>query len=277
MNAPSRLNPSFSTLSLFIKFSHIVRYQDNWLEYKTKTNYTLWNVYEGTVFIEINGQTFEASAGDSILFYPGDTYKAYCKENGCRFLFLLFALETENRLDFLSGKNLDGVYHAKELQDRCLKFCNEYVRSYHNKNTASLKFYSFCLSYLADLLELSSQCLHFRENAHSTQNLPINRILDYINSRFTEQIRMKDLAAYANMSEKYFIRYFRSYIKTSPKQYIIECRMKYAMELLASTDETLAAIAGKLGYSDQYSFSKAFRKYYNDSPSSFRKYGNHIP
>lgn len=78
-------NNSFSNISLFIKLCCFIRYGSSWTENKTKKNYTVWNVYEGNIWIEIDGKTYHASAGDSILFYPGDTYRAYTDENGCSF------------------------------------------------------------------------------------------------------------------------------------------------------------------------------------------------
>lgn len=263
-------NNSFSNISLFIKLCCFIRYGSSWTENKTKKNYTVWNVYEGNIWIEIDGKTYHASAGDSILFYPGDTYRAYTDENGCSFLFLFFLLETGNRLDILSERNLAGVYRKENLQEKCLAFCNEYLDRYHDQNTASLKFYSFCFDFLTELLDSSECCTHFHKSGSFSQRLPINHILDYMNRHFTENIQVKDLAAIANMSEKYFIRYFTQYVKTSPKQYLIGRRMQYALELLKDTDESISSIADKLGYSDQYCFSKAFRKYYNASPSALR-------
>ena len=267
----SLIDNHFSNVSLFIKFCFFTRHESNWSEKKTKTNYTIWNIHEGNVWIELNGKTFHASAGDSILFYPGDAYKAHTDENGCSFLFFRFLLETGNRLDILSEQNLAGIYQKKELREKCVTFCGEYLSRYHNRNTASLKFYSFCFSFLTELLGSSECCRHFHESGAFPKALPINHILDYMNKHYTENIQVKDLASIVNMSEKYFIRYFSHYMKTSPKQYLIGRRMQYALELVANTDESIAAIAEKLGYSDQYCFSKAFRRYYNDPPSAFRK------
>ena len=74
------------------------------------------------------------------------------------------------------------------------------------------------------------------------------------------------------MSEKYFIQYFHIHTGTSPKQYLVEKRMKHALLLLANPVNSLTYTAARLGYSDQYAFSKAFKKYYGEAPSSFRKH-----
>ena len=74
-----------------------------------------------------------------------------------------------------------------------------------------------------------------------------------------------------DMNERSFIRYFHGNVGTSPKQYIIEKRMQYANELLMDRENSITLIAAKTGYSDPYCFSKAFHKYYGDSPSAYRK------
>ena len=73
------------------------------------------------------------------------------------------------------------------------------------------------------------------------------------------------------MSEKYFIQFFHSHTGYSPKQYRIHQRMNYSVKLLADPANTLAHIAMRLHFSDQYAFSKAFKKYYGEAPGAFRK------
>ena len=56
----------------------------------------------------------------------------------------------------------------------------------------------------------------------------------------------------------------------SPRQYIVRCKMKKALELITGSDVKISEIAETLAYSDQYAFSKAFKKFYGESPSFYR-------
>ena len=78
-------NNYLSNLSLYIKLHRFIHHDKTWHEHKTKNNYTIWNIYEGNIWIEINQQIYKVSAGD----VPGDTYKAYTDESGCSFLIQL--------------------------------------------------------------------------------------------------------------------------------------------------------------------------------------------
>ncbi len=59
----------------------------------------------------------------------------------------------------------------------------------------------------------------------------------------------------------------------SPNDYIKKVRMEAAAELLLSTNMTAAEIAYKVGFEDQFYFSKSFKKYYGVPPSHYRKGG----
>ena len=95
--------------------------------------------------------------------------------------------------------------------------------------------------------------------------------MSYINEHFLEDLSIKDIAQKAGFNEKYFIHQFRIQLGIPPKQYMIKCRMRYAVHMLIHTEEKIKDIALHLGYADVYSFSKAFKKYYDHSPSEFRK------
>ena len=57
----------------------------------------------------------------------------------------------------------------------------------------------------------------------------------------------------------------------SPNDYIKKIRMETAAELLLTTNMTAAEVAYKVGFEDQYYFSKSFKKYYGLPPSQYRK------
>lgn len=264
-------NNYLSNLSLYIKLHRYICHDSSWHEHKTKSNYTIWNIYKGKVWIEINGQTHCAVPGDVIFFYPGDTYRAYTDEDGCCFLFFIFSLQLGNQVDALNESPLSGYYHHKLVRESCLEFTKKYLENYHDKESSLLKLYAFFLDYFACLADLSQYTVSFQRYPTPMDNLLIHRILDYMNTHYTESITVAQLAERFSKSEKNFIRYFHFNTGISPKKYLIEQRMKYAMELLSDTEYSIAEIAQAVGYSDPYCFSKAFHKYYGDSPSACRK------
>ena len=63
-------------------------------------------------------------------------------------------------------------------------------------------------------------------------------------------------------------RSFRKYLGVSPKEYLTNYRLNIAASLL-STGTAVKEVALACGYMDIYSFSKAFKKRFGCSPSTY--------
>lgn len=268
------LNHMLSNISITIKLNLYCRHSAGWSEHKTKSNYTLWCIHKGSLCLEINNRLLTAHTGDVILFYPGDTYRAYSNVD-CHFLVFFFSLETGHSIDLLATHNLAGIYHSSDITHLCHTFCEKYltnISQYEGVSTNSFLLYADTFSFLAQLLEHTCDSIPFYQSLQNTPDFLLQQITEYMHEHFNEDITIKDLAKLADMSEKYFIHHFHFHMGISPKQYLIELRMKHALELLSQTNMSVAEIADSLGYADSYSFSKAFHKFYGESPSSFRKH-----
>jgi len=79
------------------------------------------------------------------------------------------------------------------------------------------------------------------------------------------------MAETIHVSEATLHRLCRAAYQQSPKQVLIEKRLKRCRVLLSDTDWSLQVIATQLGYKDGFSLSKAFKKLYGISPADFRK------
>lgn len=107
----------------------------------------------------------------------------------------------------------------------------------------------------------------------STPLLPAKRlaaVFDHIETHFSEDLGLDELAAVACMSRFHFARAFKAATGEPPHRYLTGRRIREAKRLLA-TDLPLAAIAAALGFADQSHFSARFRDWVGLSPSAFRK------
>ena len=83
--------------------------------------------------------------------------------------------------------------------------------------------------------------------------------------QFVEQI-----ADSALISRRECMRLFQRVIGTSPMQYLIDCRIRKAKQLLLETDGTILHIAASCGFQNQSYFTKVFRERTGVSPGKFR-------
>jgi AraC-like DNA-binding protein len=87
----------------------------------------------------------------------------------------------------------------------------------------------------------------------------------------TGLLSLSELSTTAGLSLKYFGKMFSHEFGIAPQAYMRKKILARSLALLSDTDMTLEEIAGELGYSDSYSYSKAFRKVYGISPGKVRK------
>ncbi len=98
----------------------------------------------------------------------------------------------------------------------------------------------------------------------------INKVLIYIDNHLGEKLDLEALASVSNFSAFHFHRIMRAYLHESIGSYISRLRLETAASLLQFTDLSINEIAFKIGYETPSSFTKAFRKKFNISPSEFR-------
>ncbi|MBN8217478.1 MAG: PocR ligand-binding domain-containing protein [Spirochaetes bacterium] len=94
----------------------------------------------------------------------------------------------------------------------------------------------------------------------------------HIAEHLEEKITLPVLARLAGRSPSFISRYFADEFGLTPREFIERERMKEAFTLLRA-GEKVNAIAARLGYYDEFHFSKAFKKRFGKPPSLYRKLG----
>jgi AraC-like DNA-binding protein len=98
----------------------------------------------------------------------------------------------------------------------------------------------------------------------------INAICQYIMQHFNQKLTLKEIAAVAHLSPNSFCRYFKSRIKKSFSNFLIEIRIGHACKLLAETDMPVADICFDCGYNTLSNFNKHFKSITKKSPLAYR-------
>lgn len=82
---------------------------------------------------------------------------------------------------------------------------------------------------------------------------------------------LDELARCVGTSRPTLARRFTAEMKRSPGAYLTQLRMQEAAHLLRETDDSLGAIAERVGYRSEFAFHRAFRREMGEPPGSFRK------
>lgn len=99
----------------------------------------------------------------------------------------------------------------------------------------------------------------------------VKSVIDFINAKYYEPIRIQQLANHCGLERSYLTKLFKAATGFSPQEYLIMYRIKQAKLLLEKGEISIQHIAYSVGYSDQFAFSKAFKKCVGSSPSEYRE------
>lgn len=98
------------------------------------------------------------------------------------------------------------------------------------------------------------------------------KIIRYMNLHLSERIDMKRLAEQFYLSHTGLIYKFRHELGTTPSQYLILLRIRYAKQLLLNETCSIGEVAERCGYNNPFYFSNAFRRHTGMNPSEFRRH-----
>lgn len=99
----------------------------------------------------------------------------------------------------------------------------------------------------------------------------IEQIMAFIRNRHSEPLSIAQIADDFKIDRRKLAALFERHVGMSPNNYLIECRILKAKELLHTCNCPIKQIAECVGYSDSLYFSKAFKKKIGVSPSEFRE------
>ncbi len=122
------------------------------------------------------------------------------------------------------------------------------------------------LQHWADLIHWFV-CRHVRVSEGDAR---LWRVWEMVDADLSVSWTVPQLAAIANMSEVHLRRVSLRETGRSPAAQLAYLRMRRAAYLLASTDQTVEAIAWEVGYKSLSSFSAAFQQVHCVRPSRFR-------
>ncbi|WP_190342687.1 AraC family transcriptional regulator, partial [Leptolyngbya sp. FACHB-36] len=98
----------------------------------------------------------------------------------------------------------------------------------------------------------------------------LQTVFDYIYAHLDRDIALSDIANTLNLSQYHFCRLFKQSTSVTPHQYLTQCRIDRAKQLLQTTQLTITEIAFAVGLTNHSSFTRLFRQYVGVSPKVFR-------
>ena len=99
----------------------------------------------------------------------------------------------------------------------------------------------------------------------------VTEAMKYIESHYSEDIGLSTVAAHLGLSESHLSHLFKNETGQSPGSYLIQTRIKAAMEMLKDCRSKVYEVAEQTGFRDIAHFSSTFKKIVGISPSDYQR------
>ncbi|MCL6590934.1 MAG: response regulator [Firmicutes bacterium] len=110
-----------------------------------------------------------------------------------------------------------------------------------------------------------------KSNRNLQATLPVRKAFKYIQSNFTRDISLEEVAKYAGVSKSYLSRVFAEYAGENFCNYLQRLRVERAKELLRFTGDHIYEIATKVGFWNSRYFSRVFHETTGMTPAEYRR------
>ena len=111
----------------------------------------------------------------------------------------------------------------------------------------------------------------YRAAKNTEENDRLKKIVAYMKINLHKNISVGELAETFHCSSSNIYKIFKSNLDSSPKDFFIHLKMERARRYLTQSNLKVKEVGLKLGYEDQYYFSRIFARHVGLSPANYRK------
>jgi AraC-like DNA-binding protein len=142
------------------------------------------------------------------------------------------------------------------------------IKEFMNINFHSMEVED-CMDQFRQIYIITCECVK-REKISNKQNL-IDKVISTIKENyFDSNLSVYSFASDLNVSASYFSKYFKQQTGEIFSVYLENIRLEHACKLLRETDESVDAIAKRVGYNSAYSFRRAFKRHLGLTPTEYK-------
>ncbi|MBQ8893641.1 MAG: helix-turn-helix transcriptional regulator [Clostridia bacterium] len=224
-------------------------------------NPLLFLVTHGIGYYTNSYGSFTAHAGDCLAIFPGAMeWRADLREPWGYLCLELTGRDADAALRKLGFSPENPIYTPRNIPGA--------VSSYR-------ELYRLLEKYRSRPLLLQEQMYHIlayleQDRLAATGTDCIERAKAYIKANYRQPITVKGLAEMVSLSFSHFSRLFRAQTGRTVQQYLIQCRLSAAKQMLRESSLPVAEIAALAGFPSAGALSRDFHKAEGMTPTHYR-------
>ena len=228
----------------------------------------------GTGELVLNGEFYPLHAGVIFVYGPTSPHKIVNRST-CPM--------TKYFVDFLGGEveamlrqsRLAPGHVAQTLEVETCRSLFEQLIDEGMKNVAFSK--PLCAAYLRVILLRAAAAIQPVLSADATLSSRFQQWRDFVEANCCRLRNLEDVAGELGVRPAYLCRVFKQFGQPSPFQFLTQCKMNRAADLLTSARLPVKTVAHDVGYTDQGHFSRLFKNHLGCSPVNFAQRHWRVP
>lgn len=122
------------------------------------------------------------------------------------------------------------------------------------------------------LYHAADELVHFkRSNEQERAKVVIRSLCSYVKENLEKDLSLVRLAELHHFNPSYLSRFFKQEMGINLSEFIDDCRIRRAKELLQNTDLMIREVALQVGYEAAHSFTRLFKKITGMTPQDYRE------
>lgn len=251
--------------------------RENWhIPERTISDHLIYFIQSGTVIGTIGGntdaETVSISAGDVFWIMPGVLHRFNINTvtNGSNKKNEPAAVVCYYRFYAASGsiplRIKDDTLYLKQFIS-IFPVVSQFIQSKSGLHQCDADIQRLFICALCGMIIVQLNGKEDYTGAHDGLSpLQRERALEYISKNINARIPMRRLSDYCGLNSEYFTKQFKKTFSKPPALYITHMRIKLAAEALAENGKRIKEAARMFGFSDEYFFSKQFKRVLGVSP-----------
>lgn len=233
-----------------------------------RPHFILHYVYRGKGALTLQGKIFPVN-GKQIFLLPPNVTTFYQADGADPWSYIWLHFDGAKAVELLHKAGLtreSPVLQPKKGENRLAAYMEEILQNSSDELFCIGALYRF----FGELLGSAGEpCERPEQNIRQKY---VRAILNFISVKYSEPVGVQDLAGFCGLERSYLTRIFKEETGRSPREYLEDYRMKMARNLLKDPRLPIGYVANSVGYTDPFSFSKAFKRRTGIAPSRYREF-----
>ena len=240
-------------------------------------------VLSGSVTMEVSNSAVPLKTDDIFFIAPNNKYKLTGDSDAdVQAVSLNFTNPAAVTQDFIPQNIIRAlvsghcshyaVIREQDASHRTMSDCMKTVRKAETEkgNYFQLQVYSKMYELFYELFA-NDYVKIIDAESKSKKYRALMRVTNYIDEHYSEGVSLEEVADATGISRYYVSHLFKELMDSTFVGYVNELRLNRAAMLLMTTDMPVIEIASLSGFNNLSNFNRAFKMYFDKTPSSYRK------